>query len=210
MEPHADGPPKHIHTGFDELVQVENGVVSVWIDGEVKHVRPGETLTIPKGTPHKIFNETGDTIRAKGSIAFPEKFAYNLPQVYGFMDSHRDFEKSPKTLFQMAMFQQAGFDSYVADGPPVAVQKLVAIVANPVSRLFGIRSYYQEYDPNGDSNSSGGLTARGGNRQNGVCAPLASRSTSRHGRTHGRQIAGISGWNLTHTQFVRGLAACWN
>ena len=146
VEPFAPGPPKHIHDGFDETFQIENGELTVWINGTIKKLHPGETLFIPRGTPHQPYNETADTIRVKGAFAFPEKFAYHLSQVYGFMDDNPDFAKSPKTIFQMAMFQQAGFDSYVADGPPVFIQKAIGFVANPVSRLFGIKSYYEKYD----------------------------------------------------------------
>jgi mannose-6-phosphate isomerase-like protein (cupin superfamily) len=146
IEPFAPGPPKHIHDGFDETFEIANGELSVWVDGVVKKVHPGEVLFIPKGTPHQPFNETADTIRTKGSFAFPEKFAYHLPQVYGYMDSHPDFGKSPRTIFQMSMFQGAGFDSYVVEGPPMFVQKMLQVVVGPAARLAGFRSYYSEYD----------------------------------------------------------------
>ena len=146
VEPFAPGPPMHIHEGFDETFAIENGELSVWVNGEIKKLKPGQTLHIPKGTPHKPFNATGDTIHLKGAFAFPEKFAYQLPQVYGFMDSHPDFATSPKTMVQMALFQKAGFDSYIAEGPPVAVEKLMGFVLMPAARLMGFKSYYKAYD----------------------------------------------------------------
>jgi mannose-6-phosphate isomerase-like protein (cupin superfamily) len=147
VDPFAPGPPKHIHTDFDEFVEIHNGELSLWINGEVKKVHPGEKVLIPRGTPHKPFNETADTIRLKGEAAFPEKFAYNLVQVYGFMDNTPDFEKSGKTLWQMILFGRAGFDSYQGEGPPVIAQKVVAFLLTPVARLLGYKSYYKEYDP---------------------------------------------------------------
>lgn len=144
-DPYAPGPPKHVHDNFDETFEIENGELTVWVDGEIKKLHPGEKLHIPKGTPHKPYNETGEVIHVKGSFAFPEKFAFNLSQIYGYMDDHPDFEKSPRTIFQIALFQEAGFDSYLVDGPPVAIQKLTGWVANPLSRLFGLRSYYEAY-----------------------------------------------------------------
>ena len=146
VEPFAPGPPKHIHSDFDETFQIENGELSVWIDGVVKKLKPGEVLHIPKGTPHQPFNETADTIRLKGTFAFPEKFAYALPHVYGVMDSDPDFVKSPAVLFQMALFQDAGFDSYLAEGPPVFIQKTMGFIVTPIARLAGYKSYYEEYD----------------------------------------------------------------
>jgi len=146
MDPFAAGPPEHIHTDFDEFFEIYNGELSLLINGKVTKVLPGEKVRIPRGTPHKPFNETGDTIKLKGHVAFPEKFAYNLVQVYGFMDTHPNFEKSPKTLFQLSMFASTGFDSYKGDGPPIMVQKVVGFLITPLARLVGYRSYYEEYD----------------------------------------------------------------
>ena len=147
MEPYAAGPPKHIHADFDETFQIENGELTVWVDGKIKKLRPGEVLHIPKGIPHKPYNETADAIRLKGSFAFPEKFAFNLVQVYGIMDSRAGFEQSPDIVLQMVMFQDSGFDSYLAEGPPVFVQKAMGFLITPLSRLLGYRSYYKQYDP---------------------------------------------------------------
>ncbi|RFS17552.1 cupin domain-containing protein [Emticicia sp. C21] len=147
IEPFAGGPPKHIHTEFDEKFEIENGELTVWVNGEIKKIRPGEVLNIPKGTPHRPYNETADTIRIKNPIAFPEKFAFNLIQVYGAMDSRPAFEQSSDIAFRMAMFQTSGLDSYVAEGPPVFIQKAMGFVLAPALRLFGYRSYYKNYDP---------------------------------------------------------------
>lgn len=110
--PFAPGPPIHIHTDFDEVFEIENGELSMWVDGDVKKIKPGQSLHIPKGTPHKPFNETADTIRIKGSVAFPEAFAFYLTQVYGLLDNDPKFGKSIGTMFQMSLLNQAGFDSY--------------------------------------------------------------------------------------------------
>ncbi len=147
IDPFAAGPPKHIHKDFDETFRIENGELTVWVDGEIKKIRRGEVLHITKGVPHKPYNETADTIRLKGTIAFPEKFAFHLVQVYGVMDSRPGFEQAPDIALQMAMFQSSGFDSYIADGPPVPVQKAMGFIITPLLRLLGYKSYYKNYDP---------------------------------------------------------------
>jgi mannose-6-phosphate isomerase-like protein (cupin superfamily) len=144
--PRAAGPPVHRHLGFDESFSIENGQVSL-IHGEKKQtLTPGEEVLIRKGEAHKFFNETDETIRAKGEFVFPEKFAFTLCQLYGFMDEYPDFEKSPKVMLQIPLFQQNGFDSYIA-GPPIAVQKLMGLLISPIARLLGYRSYYPKYQP---------------------------------------------------------------
>lgn len=145
IQPFAPGPPVHIHTSFDEVFEIANGELSMWVDGEVKKIKPGQKLHVPKGVPHKPFNETADTIRFKGSVAFPEEFAFYLSQVYGLLDNDPNFGKSISTMFQMSLLNQAGFDSYLHK-PPVPLQKVTAFLLTPVIRLFGFKSYYAEYD----------------------------------------------------------------
>lgn len=147
FEPFAPGPPEHVHTGFDEVFEVKNGELSLLVNGAVKKIRPGEKLHIPRGTPHKPFNETAERIQTEGLVAFPEKFAFHLIQVYGLMDSDPDFGKSARTMFQMALLNNAGFDSFLA-GPPLPVQKTMAFLLTPATRLLGYRSYYPGYGIN--------------------------------------------------------------
>ncbi|GAB3236208.1 cupin domain-containing protein [Algoriphagus aestuariicola] len=146
IEPLAAGPPPHIHSTFDEVFEVVNGKLSIWVDGENREIGPGEKLTVPKGTPHKPYNPTSETIRTKGTIAFPERFAYHLPQVYGILEEDPELAYSPGMLLQMAMFTTSGFDSYIADGPPVVVQKIIGFIVTPLARILGYKSYYPKYD----------------------------------------------------------------
>ncbi|MCE3281269.1 MAG: hypothetical protein K0Q66_6 [Chitinophagaceae bacterium] len=146
IEPFADGPPKHIHTGFDETFALSKGMLSVWVDGKVVRLQPGDTLFVPRGTPHQPFNETADTLRLQGDVSFPEKFAYYLPQVYGVMDNVPGFGKGPGTVMQMSLFSSNGFDSYIAEGPPVVVQKALSFLLTPLTRVLGYKSFYKEYD----------------------------------------------------------------
>jgi len=145
LDPFAPGPPEHIHTGFDEFIEIENGELNLRMKGKEQVIKPGESVLIPKGAPHKFWNTTSEVIRIKGSMAFPEKFAFTLSQVYGYMDANPDFASSKSMIFQITMMQQAGFDSYIS-GPPVFMQKLIGFLSTPISRLAGMKTYYPNYD----------------------------------------------------------------
>lgn len=144
--PFAGGPPKHIHGNFDEYFEVANGELTLWIDGKIVKLKPGQKLHIPAGTPHKPYNETRETIHMVGLTAFPEKFAFSLSQVYGVMDNDPTFGKTPATMLQMAMFSANGFDTDLVEGPPVFIQHITNFVVVPIARLLGHKSYYPEYD----------------------------------------------------------------
>lgn len=145
IEPFAPGPPVHIHAGFDEVFEITNGELSMMVNGQIKKIRPGESLHIPKGIPHKPFNETADTIYTKGAVAFPEKFAFGLAQVYGLLDNDPKFGKSAGTMFQMILLNNSGFDSYL-EKPPLFIQRVTGFLLTPLARLMGYKSYYKEYD----------------------------------------------------------------
>ncbi|HMI79037.1 MAG TPA: cupin domain-containing protein [Ferruginibacter sp.] len=144
IEPFAPGPPEHVHTGFDETFEISNGELSLLVNGEVKKLRPGQKLHIPKGTPHKPYNETADTIYTTNLVAFPEKFAFHLVQVYGLMDNE-GLGKSKSPLLQMSLMNREGFDSYMA-GIPVPMQKTLGFILTPATRLLGYKSFYPAYD----------------------------------------------------------------
>lgn len=149
LEPHAEGPPKHIHTEFDELF--ENGAqeMTMLVGDDVVTLKPYETYNIPKGTPHKPYNPTAKPIDlTMDKFAFPEEFAFFLNQVYGYMDESPENMKPPKIILQMAMFNQH-FDSYLAEhAPPVVIQKITNFLLVPMARLLGYQSYYEKYDVN--------------------------------------------------------------
>ncbi|GAB4091384.1 cupin domain-containing protein [Flaviaesturariibacter terrae] len=147
LEPYAPGPPKHLHPDFEETFAVANGEMSLWIDGVVRKVRPGDKVLIPRGVPHKPYNETGERIEVKGLVAFPEKFAFNLCQLYGIIDRDPALTHAPRMALQMALLQNGGFSATLVDGPPPFVQKLAGFLLVPLARLMGYKSYYPELDP---------------------------------------------------------------
>jgi len=145
ISPNAEGPPLHIHTGFDEIFKVDSGEATILINGETKKIKAGAKLVIPKNTPHKPFNRTDEpVILIMDESAFPEDFAVYLSQVYGYFDESDANRRLPRVIFQMAMFNQY-FDSYLAEGPPVIVQKIQNFLIIPLARLLGYRSFYRKY-----------------------------------------------------------------
>lgn len=140
--PHAEGPPMHIQTGWDETFRAVSGKLGLIVDGETKILAPGEEFTVERGVPHKPYNPTDEPIVCR--TVMPAAFVVYLSQVYGFIDEDERNMKPPRMIFQMALFNQY-FDSYLAEGPPVSVQKVLNFLLRPLARLMGYRSYYEKY-----------------------------------------------------------------
>lgn len=61
---HGDPPPKHFHPEQDERFEVTEGTVRVELDGEVRDLGPGDSLEIPRGAAHRLWNPEGKPARA--------------------------------------------------------------------------------------------------------------------------------------------------
>ena len=144
LEPQAPGPPEHVHSGFAEVFQVTEGTLSVLYDGEVRQVRAGEELEIPAGVRHKPFNPSNRSVVVEGEKGWlPARFGLFLQQVYGFFNEHPANSRPPRALLQMSLFSPR-YDSWLA-GPPVLLQRAFFFILAPTARLFGYRSFYEEY-----------------------------------------------------------------
>lgn len=138
MQAFAAGPPVHIHEHFDEMFQVEKGQATMIINGEKKIVKAGESILVPRGTPHKPCNETNEVVIMNDATnqipSMPTSFAYGLTILYPAMDKIGDV-KSPKNLLPLAA-QGNGFDTWTSDAP-IPVQKAIRWLLGPTARLLG-------------------------------------------------------------------------
>jgi mannose-6-phosphate isomerase-like protein (cupin superfamily) len=138
LSPTAVGPPEHIHETFDEFFMVEKGTLSLLINGEKIILHEGESKIIPKGTPHRLFNESNDVVVINDSLnskaSMTAAFVYGLAQLYPQMDKIGN-ANSPKMLLHLAA-QGNGFDTWVSNAP-IPVQKMIRWLLSPSAKLLG-------------------------------------------------------------------------
>lgn len=135
-----------MHEGFDERFTVKHGTLSVLLNGKKVTVRAGESVLIPKNTPHKPFNETNEIVIVENTgndKSFPEQFGYYLAQLYLFMDAQGKSPSVPKLMLQFAAYGNE-MDSWLVQRPPVAIQKTMRFILQPTARLLGYRNYKKQ------------------------------------------------------------------
>ena len=55
--------PEHIHATQDDILYPLEGKATMWVDGTGEFpLQPGNIVRVPKGTKHKIFAVTEDTL----------------------------------------------------------------------------------------------------------------------------------------------------
>ena len=147
IQPKAPGPPEHIHTNLVEVFVVKEGTLSMMVNGEKKTLKAGESITIPVGTSHRPFNETDQPVIVENEGSEKDltvEFAYHLSQLYRVVDGAGGNPSAFSMILQFAVYGTE-MDAYLADGPPIFVQKAMRFLLAPTARLLGYKSYYEEY-----------------------------------------------------------------
>ena len=57
--------PEHVHPEAEEHYEVVEGKAAFRVGGEERTAGPGETVTVPPGTPHLAWNPTSERVRLK-------------------------------------------------------------------------------------------------------------------------------------------------
>lgn len=61
-------PPAHFHPKQDERFEVREGELSVKLDGETRVLRAGDSLDVPRGAAHSMWNSGGVVTRASWQV----------------------------------------------------------------------------------------------------------------------------------------------
>jgi mannose-6-phosphate isomerase-like protein (cupin superfamily) len=124
----------HVHPRMEERFQVLSGSAVAIIDGEEKVVSAGETVVVPPGTPHRLFNPGSVEMRSLVEVRPAGKGALLFGQLAGV-----GFRPS----FLQVMLYVKAYDMYPADPPPPVLRALSFLLA-PTARLAGYRSFDAE------------------------------------------------------------------
>lgn len=54
--PGGSPPPPHLHPAQEESFEVRSGLLTAVVDGVKRQLGPGDTLEIPRRTPHRMWN----------------------------------------------------------------------------------------------------------------------------------------------------------
>jgi mannose-6-phosphate isomerase-like protein (cupin superfamily) len=63
--PSGSAPPPHLHPEQDEHFRVLDGELTAKVDGEERTLRAGDTLDVPRGTKHQMWNASAAETRAR-------------------------------------------------------------------------------------------------------------------------------------------------
>ncbi len=93
--------PPHIHPTQDEWIVVMEGDLEIEFLGDVHKAGPGDTVRMPKGEAHGIFNRSGQTAKCVFGVAPARKLFDLFKQLDGVTD--------PEELVRLSALHEVDF-----------------------------------------------------------------------------------------------------
>jgi quercetin dioxygenase-like cupin family protein len=125
------GPNVHMHPNSDDTFAVIDGTLEVYIDGEWRSVRAGETATAPAGMPHTFRNASDQTVKVKVTMqpaGRSEAFFRDMHRLIHEGKIKRLPPKDPRSAIYAAMLIGEYPDEIRSIKPPNGVFKTLAAV----------------------------------------------------------------------------------
>jgi quercetin dioxygenase-like cupin family protein len=132
------GPPAHSHPNGDEKFTIEKGEVEFRVGHRKVIARPGEVLTVPRGTKH-AFKNVGDEEALFRADVIPEPtghgqdfFRETAAAAQQGMYTQRGIPTGPRAAMHLLRILERYQDFALIAQPPPAIQRLLF----PVARRF--------------------------------------------------------------------------
>lgn len=142
--PAGSAPPEHFHPAQDEHFEVLEGEVEVRLDGRTRTLRQGETLDVPRGVRHQMWNPGDRPAR----VRWQTRPAGRTEQWFRAIDAlHRQgalrADGSPQPL-AFAVIATEYRDVFRLAAAPWAVLRPALAVLALVGRLQGYKRHPQD------------------------------------------------------------------
>lgn len=133
---------EHMHPALVERFSVEDGELTVLLDGRKSVLGAGEQAEIQPGVWHDWWNEGGSTATVRVEVTPGERFVHLIETLFGLAcEGHVNKRGMPHPL-QLALLATEFSDIIVFRKPPTAVQRRLFGILAPLARRRGYRATY--------------------------------------------------------------------
>ncbi len=127
---------EHVHPHADERFEVRDGALHTRIAGLERPLAKGESLVVPKGTPHVWWNRASGPTRVLVEFRPATRMAEFLDAFFALARAGKTGRDGMPNLLRMAPLAREFSDSIRLAWPPFAVQRLFFAVVAPLGRLI--------------------------------------------------------------------------
>jgi mannose-6-phosphate isomerase-like protein (cupin superfamily) len=147
LESDGHGPMRHVHPKQDETLEVLDGRMGVFVDGDRHDLGSGERLTIPAGVEHRFWN-VGDTeLHLRGSVSPGLRTEAFMRITYGLPRDGAPATSSgmPLNALRLAVLIEEYDDMLYLGWLSVGVQRAGIKALARLGRSLGYDNHYPEY-----------------------------------------------------------------
>jgi mannose-6-phosphate isomerase-like protein (cupin superfamily) len=137
--PRGKSPPAHYHPSQDEHFEVLEGTLTARVEGQKRELGPGDTLDIPRGTTHQMWNAGDEDARALWQTRpalRTEQWFRGIDRL--FREGHVGRNGMPGPLAYGAYLSEFRDVFRLAAGPEILTRPLISILGM-VGRVRGYR-----------------------------------------------------------------------
>jgi quercetin dioxygenase-like cupin family protein len=142
VQPHGFVAAAHVHPKQEERFEIVSGTLGLNVDGEEIVAGPGETVTIPAGTPHRFSNAGDDEVRFRCEVRPALQFEQLLETMFALAADGKTNRKGMPNPLRLAVIARAHFDVVRLPFPPAFLQRIGLTLGAPLGRLVGYRPTY--------------------------------------------------------------------
>lgn len=144
-DPQSKEPAPHYHPHQAEDFTIVSGSMTVRMDGALRVLKEGDTLHIPRGKVHSMWNHSDAPATVHWKVQPAMETEYFLETVIGLASDGKTDAKGTPHLLQVALMATRYAPVFRLAKPPFVVQKMVFLLLTPLAYLRGYRASYQRY-----------------------------------------------------------------
>lgn len=142
---HSKEPAPHYHPVQEEDFLVLQGELTVKIDGALRILKQGDTLHIPPGKSHAMWNNSNVITVVNWQVRPALDTEFLLETIGGLVNDGKTNRQGMPNILQVVITAGCFTNEFRLSKPPFIVQKLVFGLLTPVARLLGYRATYKKY-----------------------------------------------------------------
>lgn len=132
--------PVHSHPNQESGAELVSGSLVFEVDGKERRVGPGESITIPAGTPHRFWNDGDEDARSVQFFRPALDIASFFETFFALAERGDLDEAGMPSLLQIAVMAPEFADEIRPASPPWPVVRLLGLVLGPIARARGYQA----------------------------------------------------------------------
>ncbi len=138
--PGAVKEPEHIHPFQENRFTILSGSLMFSIDGIVRQVNAGESISIPPNVPHFFWNGSAEEVHYLQEFRPALRSEVFFETLFRLARDGKLNERGTANPFLMAVVIPVFWSEIRVTNPPEVIQRILFGVLNPIGKLLGYRA----------------------------------------------------------------------